>query len=42
VRRGRITRIPSENTSDYQLIGWTLDGKLMALKIGLRATNVEI
>ncbi len=35
---GRITRVPSDNLSDYQSIGWTPDGQVMALKIGLRAT----
>ena len=35
---GRITRIPSDNLSDYQSIGWAPDGQVMALKIGLRAT----
>jgi WD40 repeat protein len=35
---GRITRIPTDNLSDYQSIGWTPDGQVMALKIGLRAT----
>jgi hypothetical protein len=35
---GHITRIPSDNLSDYQSIGWTPDGQVMALKIGLRAT----
>jgi hypothetical protein len=35
---GRITRIPSENLSDYESLGWTPDGQVMALKIGLRAT----
>jgi hypothetical protein len=35
---GRITRIPSDNLSDYQSVGWTPDGQVMALKIGLRAT----
>ncbi len=35
---GRITRIPSDTLSDYQSIGWTPDGEVMALKIGLRAT----
>jgi hypothetical protein len=34
---GRMTRIPSGNLSDYQSIGWTPDGQVMALKIGLRA-----
>jgi serine/threonine protein kinase len=35
---GRVTRIPADNLSDYQSIGWTPDGRVMALKIGLRAT----
>ena len=35
---GRVTRIPSENLSDYQSIGWSPDGHIVALKIGLRAT----
>ena len=35
---GRITRIPSDNQSDYQSVGWTPDGQVMALRIGLRAT----
>ncbi len=35
---GRITRLPSDKQSDYQSIGWTPDGQMIALKIGLRAT----
>jgi hypothetical protein len=35
---GRTTRIPSDNLSDYQSVGWTPDGHVIALKIGLRAT----
>jgi hypothetical protein len=35
---GRTTRIPSDNLSDYQSVGWTPDGQVMALRIGLRAT----
>jgi hypothetical protein len=35
---GRITRIPSDNLSDYQSVGWTPDGHVMALRIGVRAT----
>ncbi|HLK17635.1 MAG TPA: hypothetical protein VKT81_01730, partial [Bryobacteraceae bacterium] len=35
---GRITRIPSDNLSDYQSIGWTPDGQVIAQKTGLRAT----
>ena len=35
---GRITRIPSDNQSDYRSMGWTRDGEVIALKNGLRAT----
>jgi hypothetical protein len=35
---GRVPRIPAENLSDYQSIGWTPDGPVIALKIGLGAT----
>jgi hypothetical protein len=35
---GRITRIPSDNQSDYRSMGWTRDGQVIALKNGLRAT----
>lgn len=35
---GRITRIPSDNQSDYRSMGWTKDGQVIALKNGLRAT----
>jgi hypothetical protein len=35
---GRVTRIPSDTLSDYQSVGWTPDGQVMALRIGLRAT----
>jgi hypothetical protein len=35
---GRITRIPSDNLSDYQSFGWTPDGHVITVKIGLRAT----
>ena len=34
---GRTTRIPSDNLSDYQSVGWTPDGQVIAIKIGLRA-----
>ena len=37
-KSGRLTRIPSDNLSDYQSVGWTPDGQVMALKIGARAT----
>jgi hypothetical protein len=32
---GRITRIPSDNTSDYHSMAWLPDGQVVALKIGL-------
>ncbi len=35
---GRITRIPAENLGDYRSLGWTRDGRVIALKNGLRAT----
>jgi hypothetical protein len=35
---GLVTRISSENTSDYNSIAWLPDGQLVALQIGLRAT----
>jgi len=35
---GRTTRIPSDNLSDYHSIGWTPDGHVIALRIGVRAT----
>jgi hypothetical protein len=35
---GRVTRIPSDSLTDYQSIGWTPDGQVMALRIGTRAT----
>jgi hypothetical protein len=35
---GRITRIPSDNLGDYRSLGWTQDGRVIALKNGLRAT----
>ena len=35
---GRITRIPSDSLSDYHSIGWTTDGHVIAVKIGIRAT----
>jgi hypothetical protein len=38
---GRVTRIPSENLSDYQSIGCTPDGHVIALKIAPR-NDVEV
>jgi hypothetical protein len=35
---GRVTRIPSDILCDYQSIGWTPDGHVITLRIGLRAT----
>jgi WD40 repeat protein len=34
---GHVTRIPSDNQSDYRSLGWMRDGQVMALKNGLRA-----
>jgi hypothetical protein len=34
---GRITRIPSDNESDHLSMGWTKDGQVIAVKIGLRS-----
>ena len=35
---GHITRIPSDNQGDYRSMGWTRDGRVLALRNGLRAT----
>jgi serine/threonine protein kinase/WD40 repeat protein len=35
---GRVTRIPSDNNSDYHSMAWLPDGQVVALQIGLRAT----
>ena len=35
---GRITRIASDDVSDYQSMAWLPDGRIMALHIGLRST----
>jgi serine/threonine protein kinase len=34
---GRVTRIPSDNLSDYHSMGWLPDGQVLALQIGVRA-----
>jgi len=34
---GRVTRIPSDNLSDYQSMAWLPDGQVLALQIGVRA-----
>jgi len=38
-RDGRITRLPSDDVSDYHSMTWLLDGRIMALHVGLRATQ---
>jgi serine/threonine protein kinase/WD40 repeat protein len=38
---GRITRIPSDNVSDYHSMAWLPNGQVMAVQIGLRATIWE-
>ena len=35
---GRVTRIPSDNQGDYRSMGWTRDGRIIAVRNGLRAT----
>jgi len=35
---GRITRIPSDDGSDYHSLAWLPDGRIMALRVGLRST----
>jgi len=35
---GRITRIASDDVSDYQSMAWLPDGRILALHIGLRST----
>jgi len=37
-RNGGLTRIAADNLSDYQSIGWSPNGDIVALKIGVRAT----
>jgi serine/threonine protein kinase len=37
-RDGRITRLPSDDVSDYHSMTWLPDGRIMALHVGLRAT----
>lgn len=34
---GRVTRIPSDNLSDYHSMAWLPDGQVLALQIGIRA-----
>ena len=35
---GRITRIVSDDESDYKSMAWLPDGRMMALHIGVRST----
>jgi hypothetical protein len=35
---GRLTRLPSDDTSDWQSMAWLPDGQIMALHIGVRST----
>jgi hypothetical protein len=35
---GRITRLPSDDVSDYHSMAWLPDGRIMALHVGLRST----
>jgi serine/threonine protein kinase len=35
---GRITRLPSDEVSDYHSMAWLPDGRIMALHVGLRST----
>jgi WD40 repeat protein len=35
---GRITKLPSDDVSDYHSMAWLPDGRIMALHVGLRST----
>ena len=35
---GRLTRLPSDEVSDYHSMAWLPDGQIMALHIGMRST----
>jgi hypothetical protein len=35
---GRITRIASDDVSDYHSMAWLPDGRILALRVGLRST----
>jgi len=35
---GRITRLPSDEVSDYHSMAWLPDGRILALHVGLRST----
>ena len=35
---GRVTRLPSDEVSDYHSMAWTPDGQIVALHVGLRST----
>jgi hypothetical protein len=35
---GRITRVASDDVSDYHSMAWLPDGRILALHVGLRST----
>lgn len=35
---GRVTRIASDDVSDYHSMAWLPDGRILALRVGLRST----
>jgi hypothetical protein len=35
---GRVTRIASDDVSDYHSMAWLPDGRILAMHIGLRST----
>jgi hypothetical protein len=35
---GRVTRIASDDVSDYKSLAWLPDGRIMALHIGVRSS----
>jgi hypothetical protein len=35
---GRLARVPSDDSADHLSAAWTPDGRIIALRVGLRAT----
>ena len=35
---GRVTRVASDDVSDYHSMAWLPDGRILALRVGLRST----
>jgi len=35
---GRMTRVPADDLSDHLTAGWTADGRIVTIQVGLRAT----